>query len=198
MESKQQYLMGFSFGGLNLQESIIVTEQYLQIKSWPLTRKKVIEDNLFQNRVSSSTKRALGEIVPRLQQLSENELDIFLNGSEDAQKQILWVAICRRYKFIADFMVEVIRDKRQSLIYTLTKEDFSSYWIQKSIDHPEVEKLSDKTREKLRSVLFIILRETELINSDGYINTIILDPLVKEVLEPNELKWFITFDDGSF
>ena len=74
----------------------------------------------------------------------------------------------------------------------------SIFWEQKAVDHPEVDRISDLTKIKLRSVLFKMMREAGLITKDNYINTVMLSPLVQNMIlmnNPNEMRWFTTIDN---
>jgi hypothetical protein len=66
------------------------------------------------------------------------------------------------------------------------------------MEHPELERISDLTREKLRTVVFKMMREVGLITKDNHINTVLLSPLVQNNIlmnAPHELAWFTTIDD---
>jgi hypothetical protein len=77
-------------------------------------------------------------------------------------------------------------------------DEFNLFWEQKAVDHPEVDRISDLTKIKLRSVLFKMMREAGLITKDNYINTVMLSPLVQNMIlmnNPNEIRWFTTIDN---
>jgi hypothetical protein len=197
MDNGKPYIMSFTSGGLCLHESLILARTFLGLGDWQLARKHVIDKNLLQARMSSSAKRTIGEVIPRLQKLSNDELLYFISAGEQDQKHLLWLAICRRHRFIADFMVEVVHDRYVSLKEEVGTEEFYLFWTQKSVSHPEIERISDLTREKLRTVLFKMLREVGIISGDGRINTVILSPPVQGFLNPSnpeERLWFTTFD----
>ena len=189
------YIMSFSSGSLCLHESLILTRTYLDLRDWQLARRHVLEENLFQSRMASSAKRTVGEVLPRLKIFSEDELSYFLAAGEQDQKHLLWLAICRRHRFIADFMEEVVHDRYVSLKDTVGAEEFNLFWTQKSVIHPEIERISDLTREKLRTVLFKMMREVGIISKDNRINTVVLSPMVQSFIrstDANEQYWFTT------
>ena len=197
MDNGKPYIMSFSSGGLCLHESQIVTRTYLDLGDWQLARKQVIDKNLLQARMASSARRTIGEVIPRLQKFSNDELSYFITGGEKDQKHLLWLAICRRHRCIADVMEEVVHDRYVSLKYTVGTEDFNLFWTQKSVSHPELERISDSTREKLRTVLFKMIREIGIISKGGQINIVVISPMVLSFLrsiEANEQYWFTTLD----
>jgi hypothetical protein len=190
--------MSFSLGGLNLRESLIAANAYLSSNDWDKARNLLIQENLLQARMISSAKRMITEIIPRLQLLSERELHLFRTSADQDQRHLLWLAICRRHAFIADFYVQVVHDRYLSLKETVGTDEFNVFWNQKAMEHPELEQISDSTREKLRSVVFKMMREVGLITKDKHINTVVLSSLVQNGIlmdAPNELSWFTTIDD---
>ncbi|MDD3942667.1 MAG: DUF1819 family protein, partial [Sphaerochaetaceae bacterium] len=78
---------------------------------------------------------------------------------------------------------------------TVGAEEFNLFWTQKSVIHPEIERISDLTREKLRTVLFKMMREVGIISKDNRINTVVLSPMVQSFIrstDANEQYWFTT------
>jgi len=198
MAEDAPYIMSFSIGGLNLRESLIVTNAYLSSNDWDQARTLVIQENLLQSRMISSAKRLLSELIPRLQLFSERELHLFRTSPDQDQRHLLWLAICRRHAFIADFYTQVVHDRYLSLKETVGNDEFNIFWNQKEREHPELERISVLTREKLRTVVFKMMREVGLITKDNHINTILLSPLVQNSIlmnAPQELSWFTTIDD---
>jgi len=198
MTEEAPYIMSFSSGGLSLRESLIATNAFLSSNDWDQARKLVIQENLLQSRMVSSAKRLLSEIIPRLQLFSERELHLFRSSTDQDQRHLLWLAICRRHGFIADFYNQVVHDRYLSLKETVGNDEFNIFWNQKAMEHPELERISDLTREKLRTVVFKMMREVGLITKDNHINTVLLSPLVQNNIlmnAPQELAWFTTIDD---
>ena len=192
--------MSFSSGGLCLHESLILTRSYFDLQDWKAARRHVLDENLFQARRASSAKRTVGEVLPRLLTLSEDELSYLISAGEQDQRHLLWLAICRRHRFIADFMVEVVHDRYVSLKDAVGSEEFNLFWMQKSVTHPEIEKISDSTREKLRTVLFKMMREVGIISKDNRINSVILSPQIQSLLQSgdaHEQLWFTTTDTNG-
>ncbi|WP_039960747.1 BrxA family protein, partial [endosymbiont of Riftia pachyptila] len=95
---------------------------------------------------------------------------------------LLWMAICRRYKFIADFAVEVFRERYISLKNDLNYEDFDVFFNKKSEWHSELDEVRPVTRNKLRQVLFKMLREADLLTANNTINAAMLSPRLIDVI----------------
>lgn len=202
MGYEEPYKMSFSIGGLNLRESLIIanTYSYAADSDWTFARNIVLEENLLQSRMVSSSKRMVGEVLPRLKSFSEKELHTFISASDQDQRYLLWIAICRRYQFIADFCREVLHDRYLSLKETVGIDEFNIFWSQQAIIHPEVERISDLTKNKLRYVLFKMLQEVGLLTRAFHINTVVLSPLVKDfirVSDTNAFQYFTTIDENG-
>ena len=104
----------------------------------------------------------------------QKELDLLISGSTQEQKYLLWLAVCRHYRFIAEFAEEVIRERYIGLKHDLQYEEFDFFFNKKSEWHPELEEIKPTTRNKLRQVLFRILREAELLTVKNTLNAAML------------------------
>jgi len=200
MANDVPYIMSFTSGGLSLRESLIVTDVFLSGNDWAQARKLIIQDNLLQVRMINSAKRILSEIIPRLQLFSEQELHFFSTSTDQDQRHLLWLTICRRHAFIADFYTEIVHDRYLSLKETVGMDEFNLFWNQKMLEHSELENISESTRKKLRSNMFKMMREVGLITKNNHINTILLSPLVLNSIltyAPQELSWFTTIDNNG-
>ncbi|MBI2354429.1 MAG: DUF1819 family protein [Deltaproteobacteria bacterium] len=174
--SKDKYNMSFTTGGLFHVESIKLAKIFLETNDWDIVRENVLANNLLQSRTMNTSKRNFREIVSRLKCLSPDELYLLVDSNLQDQGYILWVAVCRRYKFIAEFAIEVLRERYISLKNDLHNDEFDYFFNRKSEWHPELDMISSSTRLKLRQVLFKILREADLLTSNNIIHTAMLSP----------------------
>lgn len=159
----EKYSMSFTTGTLFHQESVNLAGLYLEKDDWNEVRDEVIASNLLQARTTNSAKRICREICSRLKHLNKDELELLVEGDHQEQAYLLWLAICRRYQFIYDFSVEVIRERFLTLRYDLGYEDYDVFFNAKMEWHEELEKITETTRNKLRQVMFKMLRESELL-----------------------------------
>lgn len=180
--TRNRYCMSFTTGGLFHNESLKLAILYLEMESWNSVQKKAISGNLLQARTISTSIRVLREVIDRLKTLNHEELDLLVYSNPQDQKYLLWLAICRRYKFIADFSIEVLRERYITLKTDLNNEDFDSFLNKKTECHPELDKLSLSTRAKLRQVLFKMLRESDLLTEDNIINAAMLSPILLKII----------------
>jgi len=174
--------MSFTTGGLFHRESVKLAVLYLDLGDWDSVREKVTVENLLQTRTLSTLKRVCREVVSRLWMLSPEELNFLVETSHQEQAYLLWLAVCRRYKFIADFAIEVLRERYIALKGNLTHEDFDSFFNRKSEWHLELDEITATTRGKLRQVLFKILREADLLTANNMINAAMLSPRLLDLI----------------
>jgi len=180
----EKYALSFTTGALLRQESIRLAELFVELGHWDRVREVAVAQNLLQMRTTKSSVRLCQEICSRLKTLSDKELALLLEGSVQDRGYLLWLAMCRRYPFIRDFAVEVIREKLLSLDTKLDYSDFETFFNKKAEWHPELDALKGVTRAKGRVVLFKMLREADIL-SEG--NTIIPAMLSRSLL--NEIRF---------
>jgi len=180
--SNDRYSMSFTTGSLFHRESVNMATLYLDFGDWGSVRDKVIAENLLQARAINSLKRVCNEIVSRLKTMNLGELEFLVEGSPQDQAYLLWLAVCRRYKFISDFAIEVLHERFITLKTDLSYEEFDSFFNRKSEWHLELEEIAPATRIKLRQVLFKILREADLITTNNMINAAMLSPKLIELI----------------
>ena len=180
--SDDRYSMSFTTGSLFHRESVKLAALYLDLGDWNSVRDKVIAENLLQSRTLNTLKRVCREVISRLKTLISGELEFLVEGSHQEQAYILWLAVCRRYTFIADFAVEVLRERYITLKTDLSHEEFDSFFNRKSEWRLELDEIRPATRNKLRQVLFKILREADLLTANNMINAAMLSPGLLDVI----------------
>jgi len=188
-EHLENFKLSFTTGGLYYSESIKIVDLYLKSGDWKEVRLNAIADNILQRNTHSSRVRSYREVSIRLQQLSDLELELFLDSSEQDQRYLLWLAICRCYALIEQFAVEVLREKFLSMDMQLTYHDYDVFFNRKSEWHDELTALSQTTQNKLRQVLFRMLVEACLLTKNNTIIPANLTPRVAKVLfQPSHLQ----------
>ena len=176
--SNKQYSMSFTTGGLFHQESVKLAELYLELNDWRAVRDTVLSENLLQARTLTTSKRICREIISRLSTLDTTELSLLVHANSKDQGYLLWLAVCRCYSFIADFAVEVIRERYVSMNNDLRHEDFDSFLNGKSEWQAELDDLQPATKKKLRQVLFRNLHEAGLLSAKNMIQPVDLQSQV--------------------
>jgi hypothetical protein len=195
--NQKKYLMSFTTGGLFHTESLLLLEIYLKTQNWDDVYQYSLDNNTLQTRVVSTSKRVLKEIINRLKTLTDDELHLLKNGSVSEQKYLLWLGTCRRYIFLHDFATEVIRERYLTLKYDLPVEEYESFFVSKEQWHEELEKITEGSRYKQRTVVFKILREADIIDTNKLILPAILtDELISAIAkkDANDLAIFPVSD----
>lgn len=179
----EKYCMSFTSGGVLLNESIVFSKKYLKTHDFKEVIEQIINNNFFQYRTESAIKRTVSELKTRFSYLNDEMIQIVSTGFQNEVAQILWFSICRKYQFIFEFVQEVIREKYILGQYELTNYDFDAFYNRKSINHPSLEKITDKSRYKLKQVLFKMLKDINLINDKHFITPIVPTARVLELIK---------------
>ncbi|MEL7358179.1 MAG: DUF1819 family protein [Cyanobacteria bacterium J06560_6] len=174
--------MAFTTASLLFQESVMVAELYRGLRDWKAVRDRVITQNLLQARTANTSRRFYSEIASRLKTLYIEELTLLTEGTSHEQSQLLWIAVCRRYAFIADFAREVLRERYLSLKMTLQPEDFDIFFNQQAHWHDELDSIAEATRVKARQTVLKMMKEAGLITFDNTINPTVLSARVLDVV----------------
>tara|TARA_R110002073_G_scaffold7176_4_gene41215 strand:+ start:14331 stop:14930 length:600 start_codon:yes stop_codon:yes gene_type:complete len=179
----QKYNMSFTAGALLQSESVTIAKLYLELGSWNEVKDKAIANNVLQSRAVSTLKRISYEIISRLSTLTSEELILLVNSSHKDQAYLIWMAVCRHHKFIADFATEVLRERFITFKPDLQYSDFDVFFNRKCDWHSELDGLSISTKKKLRQVLFKMLREADFLDGKNNIQATILSPRLLDVIE---------------
>lgn len=135
-----------------------------ELADWAAVKAYVLAHNTFQSRTTSTLKKLYGEVFRRLQHLSDDELSLLATGAEAEQKQLLWLAICRHYRLIRDFSIELLSHQYDTARYVVKHDDYDAFFNAKAEWHGNLDGASTQTKAKARQVLFKMLRECGLIN----------------------------------
>ena len=187
------YLMSFTAGALLYRESLTVAGLFDALQDWNAVRSTVIAENRLQMRTANASRRIYREASARLQTLTPAEMALLQDGTRAEQNQVLWLAICKRYRFIREFAVQVVREKYLRLDFQLVYEDCDLFFADRAEWHPELDDLTSATRKKQRQIIFRMLREAELLSADNRIVAAMLTPWLKTVIgrdDPGHLAIF--------
>lgn len=178
----EPYKLSFTAGSLLTAESVVLATLYLEEKDWERVKSRALVENHLQTRTQSSAKRTIREVCYRLSVLTDDELHLLIEGSPQERSCIVWVAICRYYRLIAEFTVEVVREKFLSMITNLEEEDFDFFFNKKAEWHDELDELKPVTRDKIKQVVFRMLREAGIISPEHKIVPALITPHFVDVI----------------
>lgn len=190
-----RYALSFTSGTLLAGEAAVVAPIYLRERDWKATRALAQAENLLGTRVARSNTRTLGALVPRLQLLSDDELQIVADGTSTERGHLMWTAACRKYALIGEFAEEVLRERFLTLAGTVSYEEYDSFYRAKAMWHDELDEVTDLSYQKLRQVLFKMMVEAGLLTKQGNIEAALLSSRVAECLDqrtPSDIRFFPT------
>lgn len=162
---KNTYSFAFIGAYSLIHESVTVAELFKKNHDWDLVGDMVMRGNMLQKVKRATVVRELREIRKRLSTLSEQELNLLVSGDLAQTKAILLIGVAKTYLFIKDFVVEVLRNKYLSQEFMLFESDYQRFIDSKSVIHPELDELTDKSKHKIRLVILQILTQLGLLSN---------------------------------
>lgn len=192
------YSLSFTTGAALVREAIDVAALKGELEGWASVKSYVLENNTFQSRTDSTLKKLYGEVSRRLQHLNDDELALLVSGNETEQKQLLWLALCRRYNLIKDFSIEVLSHQYGAARYSVSHEDYDAFFNAKAEWHDNLDGASIQTKGKARQVLFKMLRECGLINEHDEIVRQQIGPALLALIVNNNSEDLAVFPGAGY
>lgn len=193
-----KYLLSFTACPMRWPESVILAKAYLDCRNWDEVRRQCLDDDILMLRFESSRKRISSELIKRLKTLSDVELASLANNNETAaQTALCWVAICRTYAFIADFIEQVVATRWDQGKETLPIGAYEAFFDETAVVHPELEKLAEATRPRLRNQLFQMMREAGFIDQKFNLLAYVLPIGARDIVGQDEEAFFPTMARGT-
>lgn len=189
----RRYALSFTTGALLAREADLLVPLYLGRRDWGQTREQAEQENLLQARTQESRRRLTREAVQRLSALDDSEIEFLTEATSSERASLMWIAACRRFEFIGEFAEEVVRERFLLLTPTLGYGEFDSFVHGKALWHEELAKLSESTLQRLRSTVFRMLRDAEILSKSGEILSAVLSERVTAMLSartPSDLRFF--------
>lgn len=193
-----KYLLSFTACPMRRPESVILARAFLDCGDWSEVRRQCLEDDILMLRFESSRKRISSELIKRLKALSDTELSGLASSDETAvQTALCWVAICRTYEYIRDFVQQVVATRWEQGKGNLPVGAYEAFFDEAALVHPELAKLSEGTRPRLRNQLYQMLREAGFIDKDHTLTPYVLPVGAGEYVGPDEEPFFPTLVRSS-
>jgi hypothetical protein len=191
--TNKPYSFSFTTGTLLLVQSVLLAERYLELGNWQKVRELVKNTNLLQAKTVQSNIRLASEIISRLTLLCDEEMQRLVQTQQKDQRYILWLAICKRYQYIADFTVEVMGAAVNTPEKKITRPDYQAFFEQKAAFHPSLLNTAESTRRKVLNFIFKMAEQAGIIDGDGRLLPVIVTPgnrLFFDSLSPQERQFF--------
>lgn len=109
---------------------------------------------------------------------------------------IAWLAAIKKNAFLFEFASEVLRDKLQVRDDSLRPSDYETFLASKSIEHPEVLRIAESTRIKVRSVLLRMLAEVGILSKGaelGRLERPIISREAEIAIRSDNARWLAGF-----
>lgn len=179
-----RYSMSFTTGGLLLPESIELARNFLRSNEWQSAIAETASGYVLSSGKPKSMQRVGREIANRLATLSIAELQFLTDtSSRSDQAALLWLAVCRTYRLVREFAIEVVSERFNSFQRELLPERYDSFVHDKSEWDEWLAARSPSTIERSRQVLFKIMKEAGVIDEHRQICRLPLSPALRLLLE---------------
>lgn len=144
----------------------ITAKMYLEGKTIDDAIEIIKNDNLFQYPTERQVSRLTRACYKRLKALDNKRLVFELgNAPTDIAKQINLYAIMKYNRLVWEFMVQLIGEKYRDQNFGFSRKEVNVFFTRLQTQDDSVATWSDKTIDKIKSVLMRILLETEYIDT---------------------------------
>lgn len=147
-------------------------------------RKMVLEENLFQYKVTSSISRRLTPLMQRINILDEKLINRLIEDPLGDGIVINLYSIMKNDRLFFEFMNEVMKEKLKSNNEVLEKKDINIFIETKIEQNEDIASWSDSTINKIKQVINKILMEAKVVenNKTGTVKKIIMSDWIKNYL----------------
>jgi hypothetical protein len=200
MDDPTSYNLSFTAASLRPELARIVAECYLAEGDWDLVKNRILITNALQSRSVSSAVRVERELRQRLATLTHDQIVLLAKATAEDRAAMAWLATFKHNAFVFDFAAELLRDKLAAHDPILRHSDYETFIDNRSASHPELARLTNSSRNKIRQVLLRMLAEAGLLGPGAGLGTIqrpVLSPAVLSVViseSPRLLAGFLVPD----
>jgi hypothetical protein len=160
---KTKYTFSFTGASALIAETLVIAEEYNRLKDWKAVEKSLLDNNLLNKVKQATFKREFSEIKKRLSLLTEEQLQLMIQGSLDDAKAMILLSLVKSYTFLRDFIVEIIRNKYLLFDTVVSEIDYIKFVNTKSLSHNELNAITEVTAKKVKQVIFKLLEQVGLI-----------------------------------
>lgn len=192
-QETQPYSMSFTTATLMEHETTTLMRLFDEVGDWDAVRARVLGENLFQTRTATASTRLYREAKSRIDRLTQAQRQLVLRGSAAERRQVLWLAMCRRYPFIGEFATRVVREKFLRLDLVLTDADYDTFFSDRAAWHAQILQLTEQTRAKQKSVVYKSLREAELMDRKNRLQPALISGATVAAIRADDAEAFLYF-----
>lgn len=180
-----KYSASFTSGALLWQETVAILPLLLENKEQEI-KEEIEKGTRLQLNARKSRQSKVKEITKRFKAVSIQVWEYFNDAPKEEQLLILYYAALKTYHLLLDFHLEVLLKKWNSFNLLWNKTDVATFLLRQSDKHPEIDKWTMETHQKIASVIFVMLKECGLVK----------DGKLQEPMLPNEF-WIFFYQLGE-
>lgn len=184
-----KYNLGYTTGALMFEHFDAVINESNDF-SLLVSGNENIDYHIIPVNAESSQKRYLSEIKKRLKNIPISVLDFYMTSDDTSKKVIQFYAICRYYKIVLEFMIEVIRNKWLHLDFELERYDYKNFLQEKLLESNQAGYVTAKTLNKLTQVFFKMLIELGMYSGKTFNKINVDDSLMRTIAKSGD-NWFL-------
>ena len=162
---KKTYDGGIVAGSLLVPESREIARLLLQGDDKNAWKDAIMKGNILQKRSPETAKRQGRLIQKRLSLMSPDHWEMVAEGHAALATQAVMAAAIKHSHLIGDFMLSVVREHWRTFQKTISNSDWHHFMENCAQLDPRVEAWTEKTRAKIKQVVFRILAEAGYIQS---------------------------------
>ena len=171
-----KYTFSFTGASVLIAETLAIAEEYNRLNDWRAVEKSLLDNNLLNKIKQATFKREFSEIKKRLSLLTQDQLQLMIQGSLNDAKAMILLSLVKSYSFLHDFIIEVIRNKYLLFDTVISDIDYIRFVNTKSLSHNELNVITEATAKKVKQVVFKLLVQVGLITHSR--NGSILKPIL--------------------
>lgn len=164
--SEQKYSLSFTSIGLRRLETAEACRAYADCGDWAEVRRRIVEDDILSLNKESTRKRVASEVIKRLRALDDEEAAFLADAVDDDQLATIWVAVCRTYPILRAFSTRVVAGRYAKMMPDVPRTAWAAFVDDEELDHPEIGRLTEKSRHQLELRAYGMLRECRLIDAE--------------------------------
>ena len=172
-----KYTFSFTGASVLIAETLAIAEEYNRLKDWKAVEISLLDNNLLNKVKQATFKREFSEIKKRVSLLTQDQLQLMIQGSLNDAKAMILLSLVKSYSFLHDFIIEVIRNKYLLFDTVISDIDYIRFVNTKSLSHNELNAITEATAKKVKQVVFKLLVQVGLITHSR--NGSILKPILK-------------------
>lgn len=188
-EKIHTYNASFTTGALMLHESRVIIPLLLSGDTEGVKREINVGEGLKINAFASRRKK-VGEITKRFKHVKPIVWQRFIDAEDQEQMLILYYACLKTYDILKDFQIDFLLKKWLNYSLDYDKYVFLDFLFRQSATHPEIDNWTTETKEKLGSVVNVMLTEVGLLKN-GKLGELYLKDTIWQLFAHLNEYWFM-------